>query len=274
MPTVRDGDINLYYETVGAGPPVVMSYGIGGDGRQWWEEFPRRLAEHYRLVVLDNRGTGLSGMPPTAWTMEDVVADFNVVIRDAGLESFHLLGCSLGSVFARHYVRLCGGDQIRSLSLLCAPNGISATEEDLRTALFWDRSKPLLESAAASWPIVHPDDWVKSNRDLLMRRFEESMKNPTPATTFQFQLQAVQQAGDLALANAAAAGYDWPVFIMHGTLDRLVPFENGVTLQQAIPRARLEVLEGAGHNFWQHDPERAAAAVIDFLDQAEARLVH
>ncbi len=271
MPTVRNGELNLYYETMGVGPPVVMSYGVGGNGRQWWEDFPAALAEHYRLIILDNRGTGFSDKPETPWTIEDVASDFNAVIGDVGLESFHLLGCSLGSVFARHYVRLCGGERIRSLSLLCAPNGISATEEDLRTALFWDRSKPVLESAAAGWHIVHPDEWVEANRALLTQRFEESMQNPTPAATFQFQLQAVQQAGDIAVANQTVAGYDWPVLLVHGTSDRLVPFENGVTLSQAIPRARFEVLEGAGHNFWQHDPGRSAEIVLDFLNQAEGR---
>lgn len=272
MPTVRNGDVNLYYETMGVGPPVVMSYGIGGNGRQWWEEFPARLAEQYRLIVLDNRGTGFSDQPDTAWTIEDVASDFDAVIEDLGLDSFHLLGCSLGSVFARHYVRLRGGERLRSLSLLCPPNGINASEEDLRTALFWDRSKALIESAAASWPIVHPDEWVEANRDLLAQRFEESMKNPTPAATFQFQLQAVQQAGDIAVANKAVAGCDWPVLIVHGKRDRLVPFENGVTLSQAIPRARFEVLENGGHNFWQHDPQRSAEVVLDFLNEAEGRV--
>lgn len=95
MPTVRNGDVNLYYETMGGGPPVVMSYGIGGNGRQWWEDFPARLAEHCRLVILDNRGTGFSDKPETPWTMEDVVSDFNAVIQEVGRDSFHLLGCSL-----------------------------------------------------------------------------------------------------------------------------------------------------------------------------------
>ncbi len=146
--------------------------------------------------MIDNRGTGESDKPEEAWTMSDMVQDIEAVLRQEAIESFHLLGCSLGSMVVRHFVKQSGGEQLRSLSLLCAPNGIPATEEDQRTALFWDPSVPLIDSARKSWPIVHPDQWAKENDAMLAARFAEDMKNPTPARTFQFQLQAAMAAGD------------------------------------------------------------------------------
>ena len=269
MPTTRNGDCTIWYDTLGSGPPVVMVYGIGGNSRGWWDEFPRRLAEHYQLVMLDNRGTGHSDKPETGWTMSDMTGDIQVVVDALGIDTFHLLGCSLGTVITRHYVRERGGTHLRSLSLLCPPNGISATQEDLNTALFWDRNKPLIESARASWPIIHPSEWVTANDALLVQKFEEGLKEPTPARTFQFQMKASGEAGD---ANIALNDYTWPVLIAHGSIDRLVPPANATTLKEAIPRARLELLDGDGHNFWSHDPERSAQVVLDFLDTAEAAL--
>ena len=269
MPTVRStNDCTIWYDTAGDGPPVVMLYGIGGNSRRWWRDFPERLVRRYRVVMLDNRGTGFSDKPESAWTMSDMTADVQAVVDDLGLGTFHLLGCSLGSIIARHYVRERGGEQLRSLSLLCPPNGIPATPEDQKTALFWDRSKPLLESARATWPIIHPGAWVAVNEEMLVREFEESMKEPTPARTIQFQFEAAMAAGD---ANARLNEYGWPVLIAHGTVDRLVPPENARTLKAAVPRAQLEWIEGASHNFWQHDPEITAARVLSFLDAAEAR---
>jgi 3-oxoadipate enol-lactonase len=262
MPFTERSGARIWYETRGSGDPLVMVYGIGGHSGDWWDAFPALLEPHYRLVLLDNRGTGRSEKPSAPWTMSDMTADVMAVADDLGLERFHLLGCSLGSIIVRHVVREYGPARIRSLSLLCPPNGIPATEEDLRTALFWDPARPLIESARASWPIIHPPEWIARNENELIDRFNRTMANPTPARTFQFQLQAAQAAPD---PNPAVDAADVPVLILHGTIDRLVPPANAELLARQIPRARLEWLEGDSHNFWAHDPERSAAVLLDFL---------
>lgn len=266
MATVSNGGCSIWYEARGDGPALVMVYGIGGNSRRWWRAFPERLAEQYRVVMVDNRGTGRSDHPKTPWTMSDMTGDVLAVVDELGLDRFHLLGCSLGSMIVRQFVRERGGERLDSLSLLCPPNGIPATEEDLNTALFWDRSKPLIESARKGWPIIHPASWIVPNEAALLEEFEASMAEPTPARTFQYQLQGAQAAPD---ANPSLNGYGWPVLIMHGTVDRLVPPANARTLKEAVPRARLEMLEGDSHNFWQHDPERSARLLLDFLGTAE-----
>ena len=267
MPMTRNGDCTIWYDTIGEGPPVVMVYGIGGNSRGWWDEFPRQLAQRHRLVMLDNRGTGHSEKPEAPWTMSDMTGDIDAVVNAAGLDTFHLLGCSLGTVLARQYVRERGGRRLRSLSLLCPPNGISATQEDLNTALFWDTTRPLINSARAGWPIIHPEPWIEANEALLLEKFEESMNEPTPPRTFQFQLKATNEAPD---PNPSLNDYVWPVLIAHGTSDRLVPPGNAQTLKEAVPRARVEMLEGDSHNFWSHDAERSARIILDFLGSAEA----
>lgn len=268
MATTRNGDCTIWYDSMGDGPPVVMIYGIGGNSRRWWHEFPRLLAQRYRPVMLDNRGTGHSDHPEAPWTMSVMTGDVQAVADAAGLDSFHLLGCSLGTVIARHYVAERGGGRLRSLALLCPPNGIQATQEDMQAALFWDRTKPLIDSARGSWPVIHPAAWLKEHDALLVEEFEESMKEATPARTIQFQYKAAIDAGDV---NDAVNSYSWPVLIAHGSVDRLVPPENARTLHAAIPRSQLQILEGDSHNFWQHDPEGAARTVLTFLDAAEGK---
>ncbi|MEP6872362.1 MAG: alpha/beta hydrolase, partial [Anaerolineaceae bacterium] len=112
----------------------------------------------------------------------------------------------------------------------------------------------------------HPEPWIAANDSLLVERFEVGLKHPTPPRTYQFQLQATAAAGD---ANLALNAYRWPVLIQHGSIDRLVPPENARTLKATVPRARLEMMEGDSHNFWQHDAARSAEVVLDFLDNAE-----
>jgi 3-oxoadipate enol-lactonase len=268
MGTTGNGGCTISFDVIGSGPPVVMVYGIGGNSRGWWDEFPRLLSERYQLIMLDNRGTGRSDQPEEPWGMSEMTGDVQCVVHAMGLDTFHLLGCSLGTIIARHYVRERGGGKLRSLSLLCPPNGIPATEEDMNAALWWDRTKGALDNARKSWPIIHPEEWIAPNEAQLIAKFEAGLGEPTPPRTFKFQMDAAQGAGD---PNATLNDYDWPVLIAHGSVDRLVPPENARTLKVAVPRARLEMLEGDSHNFWAHDPGRSAKIVLDFLDAAEAR---
>jgi 3-oxoadipate enol-lactonase len=267
MAIARNGDCEIWYESAGEGPPLVMVYGIGGNSRRWWTEFPARVTSHYQVITLDNRGTGRSSQPRDPWTMDDMVADVLAVADAAGLERLHLLGCSLGSIITRH-VAAAAPERIRSLSLLCPPNGIPATPEDMALGVMWDPAAPRVESERKSWAVVQSATFIRDHEARLLDDFELAESERTPGRTFRFQLNAVAGAGD---PNAAVAGHTYPVHILHGTADRLVPPENARTLAAAIPRVRLTWLEGDSHNFWQHDPERSAAAVLDFLDSVEAQ---
>lgn len=61
-----------------------------------------------------------------------------------------------------------------------------------------------------------------------------------------------------------------PVLIVHGTADRLVPVANATVLHEALPHARLAVVEGAGHVFWTDRPQDAARVLLSFLDEQDA----
>lgn len=265
MPFTGQSGVNIWYETRGEGYPLVMVNGLGGNRRGWWDEFPALLAEQHTVVTFDNRGTGRSERPAAPWTMKDMTADLLAVADALELEQFHLLGGSLGTVVVRAFVGEHGGERVRSLSLLCAPNGINAPEEEFREAFAWDASKTPLEFARAGWRMSHPDDWVAENEALLIQKFEEGLAEATPPLTLHAQLQAAQGVGD---PNPPLNDHDFPVLIVHGTADRMVPPENAFLLSSAVPRARLELLDGAAHNFWAHRPGPAAAILLDFLASA------
>lgn len=265
MHTTSTGGCHVWYDAFGDGTPLVMVYGIGGNSRRWWEEFPRRLAGHHRVVMLDNRGTGRSDRPSEAWTVEDMVADVDAVADACELETFHLLGCSLGSIIARHYAA-AHGDRLRSLSLLCPPHGTPATPEDMALGVLWDPKAPRAECERKSWVVVHPEAWIAANESALLADFELAESERTPGRTFHFQMQAVAGAPDpLPAINEER----YPVLVAHGTVDRLVPPDNARTLHAAIPRSRLEWVEGASHSFWQHSPAGATDVVLRFLAAAD-----
>jgi pimeloyl-ACP methyl ester carboxylesterase len=133
-------------------------------------------------------------------------------------------------------------------------------------AILWDPAKPRIECERGSWPVVHPASFIAANEAALLADFEQAEAERTPGRTFRFQLEAAAAAADPIPALNAAS---FPVLILHGSQDRLVPPENARTLHAALPRTELRWLEGASHNFWQHEPAEAARIVLDFLARAE-----
>ncbi len=65
VPTLRLADLDLYYEDVGEGPPLVLLHGLGSSGRDWEFQVPH-FRDRFRVVTPDLRGHGRSAKPPWA----------------------------------------------------------------------------------------------------------------------------------------------------------------------------------------------------------------
>jgi 3-oxoadipate enol-lactonase len=101
--TSEDGvEINYRIEGEGA-ETVLLVNGIGDDLEAWLLQVPDLLAAGLRVVTFDNRGLGRSDRPPGPYTSHQGAADVRAVVRAVGLESFHLVGCSMGGLIALEY---------------------------------------------------------------------------------------------------------------------------------------------------------------------------
>ena len=74
MPTVRANGIDIYFEEHGSGEPLLLIMGWGGNAATWQPQIPG-LAEHYRLIVFDNRGVGRSSAPDEPYTIRQMAGD-------------------------------------------------------------------------------------------------------------------------------------------------------------------------------------------------------
>src|SRR5262249_57186230 len=102
----------------GSGPPVALIMGFSGSGRAWSERFLHLLENHFRLVVIDNRGTGESDKPDVAWTLRDMADDIAAVLDHAGLAQTHIFGVSMGAMIALEYA-LAYPDPVQRLVVRC-----------------------------------------------------------------------------------------------------------------------------------------------------------
>ena len=99
MPTLKVRDVDLYYETLGEGEPLLFMHGLGSSTRDWAEQVAF-FSGHYRVVAFDARGHGRSSKPPGPYTLPLLAADAADLVRRLGLAPAHVLGLSMGGMVA------------------------------------------------------------------------------------------------------------------------------------------------------------------------------
>jgi 3-oxoadipate enol-lactonase len=93
---------NIYWDELGQGAPVLMIMGLGYPSALWHRTRPV-LAKPYRTVAIDNRGVGLSDVPPGPYSIEGMAADAAAVLDAAGIPRAHIFGVSMGGMIAQEF---------------------------------------------------------------------------------------------------------------------------------------------------------------------------
>src|ERR1700709_1990805 len=101
MPTAQIGDIELYFERAGSGPPLLFISGTGGDLRAKPNIFSGPLAKSFDLLAYDQRGLGQSSKPDRGYTMADYADDAAALMDHVGWASALVVGVSFGGMVAQ-----------------------------------------------------------------------------------------------------------------------------------------------------------------------------
>jgi pimeloyl-ACP methyl ester carboxylesterase len=254
--------VRIAYEVRGEGEPIVLVHGLAYD-RAGWGPFPERLAERFRVVVLDNRGVGESDAPPGPYTVPQMAADVLAVLDDAGLERTNLFGVSLGGYIAQE-VAATDPERIDKLVLAStAPGGPKSHPMPQATQEVFAKY-PTMEREAALRMFVENSLGERGVRELpdLAEEIYRYRLGHAP-TTEAWIAQAT--------AGALYDGYDRvgtitaPTLVVHGGADVVVDPRNAELLGELLPNARVEILPDRGHLIVWEDGDRVAELVTEFL---------
>ena len=91
MPILNLDDIDLYYEVVGEGAPLLFVHGLGSSSRDW-EEQVDFFANRYKVIVFDVRGHGKSGKPPGPYSIPLFATDTAKMLKVLGVGPSHVVG--------------------------------------------------------------------------------------------------------------------------------------------------------------------------------------
>jgi pimeloyl-ACP methyl ester carboxylesterase len=246
-----------------AGPCILLVHGLGGCRKTWADLVPL-LAERARVAAFDLRGCGDSERGSVPYTLAQTADDVETVAASLGFRSYVLVGHSLGGVIAqevlsRRRASVAGAVLISTSSRLSH----KATEN-------WRRLADLVEARGLS------DSPATAARGFA----EEFVAAHPEVVAEQARLSASTDPAVYAEQARAASSYDYsdalasvrcPVLVLQGLSDRLTPPGGSVLLHRALPEgARLEMIEGAGHNLPIEMPERVANLILEFAQAIHA----
>jgi len=117
MPFTRRAGHFIHYQELGdrSGPPLLLIMGMGLSSRAW-ETLPSRLAERFRVIVFDNRGTGRSGRAGWMYRMRDLAHDAVAVLDAVDVQRADVFGISMGGMIAQE-LAIRHPDRVRRLAL-------------------------------------------------------------------------------------------------------------------------------------------------------------
>ena len=246
------------------GEPVLMIMGLAASSRLWYRLVPW-ISRRHRAILFDNRGTGSSPPVRSRLTMTSLVEDALSVLDEAGIESAHVIGASMGGMIAQH-IALDHRDRVHSLVLACTtPGGRSGAPPWRMVAA--SALRPLLGSRR-TFPFVAPVLYAPQTRTQRPHRLREDLErrieDDTSAVTVYAQMAAI--AGhDTRERLGELAGLE--TLVLHGLDDGLIPPDRGRDLAGLIPGARLELLPACGHIIATDAEEQTATAILEHLER-------
>lgn len=242
MPTVTRNEIALHYHTEGDGETVAFVSDVGYGAWLWgWQH--RAVAGPRESLVWDLRGTGRSDAPPGPYDVDSLAADFEAVLRDAGVTRVHVVGAGLGGMVALRYAREY--DRARTLTLLCTAADGEDVDATALAALHPDErdETSLQESLTGAFSSAFLD----ARPDLVDKITEWRRDEDASADAIAAQMAAIEsfEAGPLYELSI-------PTLVCWGREDPVVPPATAKRLVAELPLGTGEPVEGKHLCFIEH----------------------
>ncbi|GAB4361056.1 MAG: 3-oxoadipate enol-lactonase [Kiloniellaceae bacterium] len=219
-------------------PALVFANSLGTDFRIW-DDVVARLVEHFRIVLYDKRGHGLSELGEPPYSLDDHVGDLAALLDELAIERAVVCGLSVGGLIAQG-LTMARPELVAGL-ILCD------TAHRIGTAEMWAQRMAAIENGG-----------IESIADAILERwFTEDFResDPIALTGWHAMLTRTPRAGYLGTCaalrdsdlTAAAREIAVPALCVVGAEDGATPPDLVKQMADLIPGARYEVIAGAGH---------------------------
>ena len=229
MPTIRANGLDIGYDVLGAGPPIVLLHGSTSTGAADFAAQLPLLEKAFLIYLPDARGHGR-----TRWDAADgftyamLVDDVLAFVDELGLETFHLIGFSMGAMTALQ-VASREPDRIRTLVAM----GITTQREPRASVVRRTLDPERIERDDPRWAanLARLHDPVQG---------EGAWRRLLPAIAQDVAVQPLLTPRELHRIEA-------PTLVVAGDRDPFVPVDHAWGLKRQMPDARLLIVPDCGH---------------------------
>lgn len=260
MPVFDHDGVHIHHEIAGSGPRVLFFNGSGAT-LETAAPLISYLARSCTVLAHDQRGLGLTSVPPGPYTMADYAADAAALLDHVGWSSCGIFGVSFGGMVAQEFA-VTHPERVDKMVLFCTSaggeagssyplhelGGLEPAERARRAALLTDtRFTP-------EWLAAHPEDAE------IVR--VQNARASAPKSEEQIRGERTQLAARIGHDVADRLGrVTAPVLVAAGRFDGIAPVGNSEQITARLPDARLAVYEG-GHMFSLQDRRALRDAAV------------
>jgi pimeloyl-ACP methyl ester carboxylesterase len=252
MPIAKSRATNIYYESAGTGPAVLLISGQGMTLAAWWRTVAE-LSGTFRVLTFDNRDMGRSSRSAWPYTVAQMAEDAIAVLDAAGVERAHVYGISLGGMVAQE-LALRHRERVSALVLgSTTAGGPEAILADPQPLTFFVRAGAMAPEEA-EWAAVPYNYSLRTRREHAQRIADDiarRVEHQTDTLAYLHQVTAAATHNAVGRLGSIRA----PTLVVQGEEDIVMPPLNGRLLAQGIPGAELKTWPKSGHLYTTDEPE-------------------
>ncbi len=264
MPLAPIVNGKLYFETAGSGPPLLLVPGLAGSAHFWRLQVPQ-LAQNFTVVLHDHRGVGRSSRDAIDYSIEQMAGDVLALMDHLGIERTALVGQSTGGAIGQ-YLAAVHPHRLSRLVLSSTwthADGYFRRQFELRRDMLRGAGGIDIYTRTGTL-LVYPPDWLRDHDAEIATAEARSIADAPPVEILLSRIDALLRFDGRALAPRIAC----PTLVTAALDDRVTPPYFSRALAQAIPGARLVLLNEGGHFLPLVEPERYTEALLTFLTEA------
>jgi non-heme chloroperoxidase len=262
--------IELFYEDVGSGAPVVLIHGWPVSQQMWENQVLAIASKGFRVISYDRRGFGQSSKPWDGYDYDTLADDLKGLLVSLDLTGVTLIGFSMGGGEVARYMSKHGGERVSKVAFISAvtpfllktdnnPEGVDKSVFDgMIDGITKDRLAFLETFGKGFFGVTALHHAVSS----AVLDWNQSLALPASLKGTLDCVRAFSETDfreDLKKINV-------PALVIHGKDDKTVPFEaSGERTAKLIPSATFKPYDGAPHGLFITHKDQLNKDLLEFL---------
>ncbi len=253
MERVNVNGIKLAYARRGQGTPLLLIHGYPLD-HSIWDPLAPFLEHQFDLIIPDLRGFGESEVKQGETSLGDYASDIAGLLDQLKIKKAYVAGHSMGGYVALALIRGFG-ERVSGLGMVSSQ--MAADSPDRKEGRYATAQQVL----ATGVSLVADSMGPKLSSEPRWQEFAHSLIEKQSPAGIAAALRAMAERPD---STELFKSLPFPVVIVHGDADQLIPVQRGREMKAAYPAAQYTELPGAGHSPMMEQPERVAEALGTF----------